>query len=401
MTSARTALFDPFAEGFLDDPYPHYARVREAERVHFSPLLGQWLLTGYDEIQQMLRDPRIGRGSSTRFFGNFEPDTPVDLFSREWIFGMDPPDHQRLRRLLGQAFTPRVISTLRPFVEERVTALLDQARGRGGMDVIADFAYGLPAAVICRMLGVPQDAWDECQRYSAQALPLVDPVITPAQLALANESAAWFMDFFGALVASRRRSPGDDLLSAFCQASYHGDRLSDEELVQNAIFLFVAGHETTTHLIGNGLYALLTHPAQHRALRERPDLVDGAVEEMLRYDSPVQYVGRVALAGTRIGKQPIAAGERVIGVLGAGNRDPKRFGEPDDFDVARPDCQPLSFGHGIHFCIGSALARMEAQTAFRYLIERTGDLRVAAVRRRPLFAMRGFESFDVELGGRA
>lgn len=398
---SQTPLFNPFAEGFLDDPYPHYARVRATERAHFSPILGQWLLTGYDEIQQMLRDPRIGRGSSTRFFGNFEPETPVDLFSREWIFGMDPPDHQRLRRLLAQPFTPRVISTLRPFVEERVSALLELARARGGMDVIADFAYGLPAAVICRMLGVPPDAWQDCQRYSAQALPLVDPVITPEQLLLANQSAAWFMDFFADLVRQRRRAPGDDLLSAFCQASQDGDRLSDEELTQNAIFLFVAGHETTTHLIGNGLHALLSHPAQYQALRERPERVDTAVEEMLRYDSPVQYVGRVALTDTEVGGRPIAAGERVIGVLGAGNRDPRQFSEPDDFQVARSECKPLSFGYGIHFCLGSALARMEAQTAFRHMVTLTCTMRVAAERRRPLFAMRGFESLDVELVGRA
>jgi cytochrome P450 len=401
MTTAETPLFDPFTEGFLDDPYPHYARVRESERVHFSPILDQWLVTGYDEIQQTLRDSRIGRGQATRFFGNFEPDTPVDLFSREWIFGMDPPDHQRLRRLLVQPFTPRMISGLLPFVHEQVTTLLDFALKRGGMDVIADFAYGLPAAVICQMLGVPTDAWEECKRYSAQALPLLDPVITAEQLAAANESAVWFMSFFGDLVRERRKSPRDDLLSALCQVAHDGAGINDAELTQNVIFLFVAGHETTTHLIGNGLHALLAHPAQFHTLRRRPDLVDNAVEEMLRYDSPVQYVGRMALADTEIGGRRIATGERVICVLGAGNRDPVQFPRPDDFDVTREDCKPLSFGHGIHYCLGSALARMEAQIAFRHLLHRTREVRLSAVRRRPLLAMRGFQSLDVELAGTA
>jgi cytochrome P450 len=395
---ASLALFNPFAEGFLENPYVHYQRLRETESPYFHAALGQWLVTRYADLDALLREPRVGRGEATRFFGNFEPDSAIDLASRGWIFGMDPPDHTRLRSLFVKAFTPRRVAGLRGYVEAKTTELLDGLAAAGGGDLMDALAFHLPVAVICELLGVPEADHEECKKNSSAMIALLDPIITPEQQAAAEDASAFFLDYFGRLVRRRTTEPGDDLVSAFIAASRTGTRVSQVELVNNSIFLFGAGHETTSNLIGNGVYALMHFPDQWAALCADPALAANVTNETLRWDPPVQYIGRRALESVTFGDTYIAEGDLMMGVIGAANRDPERFPDPDVFDLRRGRNQPLSFGAGIHFCVGSALARLEGETVFRELAERFPAMAPAApALRRPLFAMRGYAELPVTL----
>jgi cytochrome P450 len=395
---ASLALFNPFADGFLENPYIHYRRLRETASPYFHAALGQWLVSRYADLDAILREPRVGRGEATRFFGNFEPGSAIDRASRGWIFGMDPPEHTRLRSLFTKAFTPRRVEGLRGYVEAKTTALLDILAAAGGGDLMDSLAFHLPVAVICELLGIPEADHDECKKNSSALIALLDPIITDEQRAAAEDASAFFIDYFGRLVERRETEPGDDLVSAFLAAVAAGTPLSRQELVNNSLFLFGAGHETTSNLIGNGVYALMRFPDQWAALRADPSLAAKATAETLRWDPPVQYIGRRALEPVVLGDAQIAEGDLVMGLIGAANRDPERFDEPDLFDLTRQRNQALSFGAGIHFCVGSALARLEGETVFRELVTRFPRMSPAAPAvRRPLFAMRGYAELPVTL----
>jgi cytochrome P450 len=296
--------------------------------------------------------------------------------SRQMLF-LDPPDHTRLRGLVNKAFTPRVVQGMRPRIQAIVDDLLDAVQEAGRMDVIQDVAYPLPAIVIAEMLGVPPEDRDQFRIWSDDFGALIgrsDLTLDGATRAL--RGVAEFMDYFRDIVARRRASPRDDLMQALIAAEDRGDALTEEELLANCVLLLAAGHGTTTHLIGNGLLALLRNPDQLRKLRDDPTSIAAAFTELLRYDSPVQATGRVAAQELPIGARRVGVGEGLILCLGAANRDPEQFADPDRLDIGRRENRPIAFGHGIHFCLGAPLARIEAQIAFATLLRRLPGLRL-------------------------
>jgi cytochrome P450 len=306
----------------------------------------------------------------------------------------DPPEHTRLRGLVSKAFTARRMEALRPRIEAIVNELIDAVIDQGGMDVMADFARKLPVTVICDMLGVPEADRAPFLAENVVRGRLLDPVpISRADLDLANAGQLATAAYFRGLFAYRRANPGDDLTTALLAARENDDALSDDEALANIGLLFNAGHETTTNLIGNGLLALHRNPAQLARLRDDPGLIPNAVEELLRYDSPVQLTGRRALEPGEVLGRPIAAGEQVIALLGAANRDPAAYpGDPEALDVGRPGVRAISFGGGIHHCLGAQLARIEGEIAFRVLLARLPGLRLLdmdAVAWKPTITLRG------------
>jgi cytochrome P450 len=360
---------DPFLPEYRPDPYPLYARLRELDPVHRSPA-GPWVLTRHADATAVLRDPRFSpnpahlRGERP-LVGPRRLDTKVLLF-------LDPPDHTRIRSLVSKAFTPHRLRRLRPRVQELVDELLDRVEDQGSLELIADLAYPLPVSVICELLGIPEVDRDTFRRWSSDASRMLDRDLDLDEEALERGAAAiaGFTEHFVALIERRRREEGDDLLSALIAAEEAGERLSWEELLSTIILLFLAGHETTVNLIGNGALALLRNPDQLERLRSDPSLGPGAVEELLRYDSPVHVTARIATTDLEVGGTPVAAGEQVIVLVAAANRDPAVFAGPDRLDVGRRDNRHLSFSAGTHYCLGAALARMEGEIALGALVRR-------------------------------
>ena len=293
----------------------------------------------------------------------------------------DPPDHTRLRALVSRAFTPRVVEAMRPHIQEIVDGLLDRVEGARGMDVIEDLAYPLPVTVICEMLGVPTADQDVFKQWSADIARSLDASILPAGsevITRGQEAGDALREYFRSLIVVRRKSPQPDLLSALIAAEEQGDKLSEPELVATCVLLLIAGHETTVNLIGNGLLALLRHPAELRALADDPALIQTGVEELLRYDGPVQRTGRMTMADVEIGGRQIPKGSIVAAVIGAANRDPAHFADPDRLDVARRENRHIAFGFGIHFCLGAPLARIEGQVAIGTLLHRMPALKLVS-----------------------
>jgi pimeloyl-[acyl-carrier protein] synthase len=370
---------DPYGPEMIVDPYPTYARLRVAGPIYLDPP-GMWFLARHADVQQALRDPRFGRaGFGAVAEAAFGPGPVQESFSR-WMLFMDPPDHTRLRALVTKAFTPRTVERLRPEIQRMVDGLLDPLEERGSFDLIADLAYPLPVMVISELLGVPADDRDRFHDWSAAVAKALDILTVPRPdvVGRANDAALGLTEYFRGLVAARRKEPRGDLLSALVAAEDEGHRLTEEELLATCVLLFFAGHETTVNLIGNGTLALLRHPDQLARLRADRSLIGSAVEELLRYDGPVQRTGRVALADVEVGGCAIRRGERVSILLGAANRDPARFEDPNRLDVARADAHHhhLAFGGGIHYCLGAALARVEAQIAIGTLVRRLPNLRL-------------------------
>jgi cytochrome P450 len=311
----------------------------------------------------------------------------------------DPPDHTRLRGLVTKAFTARRIEALRGWIEGLADRLLDNVTATGRMDAIHDLAFPLPVLVICELLGIPEEDRGRFAGGSVGDVALLEPTPPSREvLDAANHGTQESKAYFEAIFEARRREPRDDLITQLVQAEEQGDRLSTDELRANVRLLFAAGHETTVNLIGNGLLALLRHPDQWQILRDDPSLVPNAVEEFLRYDSPVQAVARVPNEPVELSGVTLEKGELVVALLGAGNRDPAVFQDPDRLDVTRKDLKPLSFGGGIHFCLGAQLARLEAAVVFETLLRRLPNLRLAepdGVERRPSFALRGLAALPV------
>jgi cytochrome P450 len=390
-------LFDPLSPDFIADPYPFYRRLRETDPVHRSPL-GFYLASRHADVTAMLRDKRFGKdfvGRMTRRLGAQVLDEPAYRSMRYWMLQQDPPDHARLRGLVVQAFTARRVEDMRPRIQEIVDDTLDRLAPQGRADLMSDFAYRLPVTVICEMLGIPREQHDMFHAGARDGGRLLDPVpLSRAELDAANAGSLAAQAYFRQLFELRRREPGDDLTTRLVQAEQEGNRLSNDELTANVILLFGAGHETTVNLIGNGLLALHRHPDQLALLREKPELMPNAVEEILRYDSSVQTTGRVALEDVEVAGTAIRKGEAVLGLLGAANRDPAAYAEPDRLDIARQNVRPLSFGGGIHFCLGAQLARIEAEVAIATLLRRLPGLRLENLERpdwRQTFVLRGLK----------
>ncbi|WP_416896353.1 MAG: cytochrome P450 [Minwuia sp.] len=393
--SNSQAMFNPFSPEFVRNPYPSFHMLRASQPTMKTPL-GFWVATRYEDVAQILKDKRFGKGFEARTiqrYGEQIFQNPAYDSMRNWMLTQDPPDHTRLRGLVSKAFTARRIEGLRPQIQALVDELLDGVVGRGGMEFIREFAYPLPVNVICDMLGIPAEDRARFEVGGKMSGRLIDPTpLTPEELQSSNEGFLEQADYFKELFAARRAEPQDDLTTVLVQAEEAGDRLSEDELVGNMILLFGAGHETTVNLLGNGMLALLSTPGQYEKLRDNPDLIPGAIEEMLRFDSSVQMTGRAAFEDVQVGDVTIGKGEHVLCLLGAANRDPEQFEDPDDFRVDRVNVRPMSFGGGIHFCLGAQLARVEGEVAFRSLLQRLPNLRLGFegdADFKPTFTLRG------------
>jgi pimeloyl-[acyl-carrier protein] synthase len=409
MATEQQAIQSPISPVLLEltepenraDPYPLYRHYRETAPMHFSET-GVWTLTRYEDILAVLRDDRFSvdpRNATEieRLFPTDDTPRPFEELAGLILLFTDPPDHTRMRNLVNKAFTRRVIEELRPHVQELIDGLLDDVSGRSEMDVIEDFAYPLPALVICELMGVPVEDRDKFRGMSGDIAPILDPVTPADVLQKAINTVGLFVMYFVELLEERRRNPRDDLLSALIAAEEHEERLTQEELIGLCILIFIAGHETTQNLIGNGLLALLRNPDQLARLRSDPSLTRNAIEELLRYDSPVQLTGRSALTDIEVGGKTIKKGQEAVVLLGAGNRDPTVFDNPDQLDITRDKVSVLSFGGGVHFCLGAPLARLEGQLAFRALLERFPKLELAtdAPEFRETLTLRGLKSLPV------
>jgi cytochrome P450 len=370
--------FNPLDPAFIADPYPFYRRLRETAPVFKTPQ-GLWLVTRYDDVTFALRDKRFGKdfvGNLERRYGNLaRMEEPAVASLGRTMLVLDPPDHTRLRALVTKAFTARRVADMRPRIKALVDAQLDRVIDKGEMDVMRDLAHRLPVIVICDMLGIPEDHRAPFLAGSNVNGRILEPVpMSREEIDQANRNTQMAGAYFDQLCELRRREPRDDLTTELVRAEEAGDKLTAEELRANIGLLFGAGHETTTNLIGNGLLALHRHRDQWERLKADPSLIPNAVEELLRYDSSVQITGRVTNAEVEIGGVTLGATENVIALLGAANHDPAQYQDPDRLDVGRANVRPLSFGGGIHYCLGAQLARLEAELVFTALVERLPNI---------------------------
>jgi cytochrome P450 len=387
---------DFFAPEVRADPWPFYARLREADPVHRRPD-GDWILTRYADCQGVLADPRCS--SNPAHESRPSEGSPARQAGSNLLLFLDPPDHTRLRRLVSKAFTPRRVEELRPRIAELVDALLDEVDGEPTFNLLEALAFPLPVIVICELMGVPAEDRDSLKEWSTAASRLLDPDVEGETLELGLLAGMGLAGYFDALFEERRRQPQDDLVSGLVAAEEEGDRLSADELRAITVLLFIAGHETTMNLIGNGTYALLQHPDQLALVRDDPEMARSAIEELLRYDGPVHVTARVPTEDIDVGGTPIAAGERMVVALGAANRDPAQYPDPDRLDVTREDNRHLTFSHGIHFCLGASLARVEGQVAIPRLLQRFPDLALAAEPSyREHLVLRGLTELQVAIG---
>ena len=380
--------YDPRRPEEISNPFPSFARLRAADPVHWSDILGGWVLTRYRDVRGALFDRRLSADRITPFRDHLAPAQRAEIKDLLATLGLwavfnDPPDHTRRRALLNKAFTPRAVAALRPAIEAIVEHLIDALDGRREFDLIAEFAYPLPATVIAGMIGVPAADLDRFKLWSDDIAAFVGSALaTPNKRERALRGVRDMADYFRAMVAEHRARPREDILSALIAAEEQGAVLSEDEIVASSILLLFAGHETTTNLIGNGMLALLRHPQELAALRQRPALISSAVEEMLRYDGPTQAMTRVALEevvleGASGERRVIRRGDRIFAILNAANRDPEVFVEPDHFIAERADNRHISFGYGPHFCLGAPLARLEAEIGVTALLRRLPALELA------------------------
>lgn len=415
----------------LSNPYPFYKQLREQDPVHWDAEMGFWVLSRYDDIASLYTDDRFSRAQGLmRGFERLSNDNqqiarPVYHSFSKTVFYADPPYHTHLRGLMNHAFTPRRVEQLRPYVQQIVDELLTAAHIKGEMDVIHDLAYPLPVMVIAELLGLPASDRTRFKQWSDDLFAILGTVRHKSQhlLERAAQSLAEMTDYVKNLSQKRREDPQDDLLSALLLATdddsyqYHhsvasphasGELIHDpsalstltqEELVANINILLSTGHETTTHLIGNGLLALLQNPDQKQKLHERPELLPSAIEETMRYDNPVQITYRSALEDAEIHGKTICAGDLVNTIIGSANRDASHYNNPDRFDITRSEGRHLGFGLGIHFCIGAPLVRLEAEVAFETILRRFPNLRLATDdlqwQEHPIF--RGLKSLPLSL----
>ncbi|HEY5950583.1 MAG TPA: cytochrome P450 [Kofleriaceae bacterium] len=385
MTDANQAaamLFNPFSPEFRADPYPLYGKLRDAGAVIKTPL-GTYMITRYDQVDRVLRSAAFRTPRGYRDADDpagpprMDRSSELAVHRRHWLIFQSGDAHTRLRKLIMKVFTPRAVRALTPRIEALVAELLAPVLARGSLEVIADLAYPLPATVICELLGIPAADRDRNREWAAIVAQTIDPICTDAQLQQAVAAMHEWDPYIRNLLAERRKNPGDALLDAMLAVEEDGTSLTEDEIAANATFLFLAGHETTTNLIGNGLYALLRHPDQLAKLQAGhadSALVENAVEELLRFDSPIQFAPRVPIEPVEVEGVTLPPELPIMLALGCANHDPRRYERPDDLDVTRKDPKPLSFGGGAHYCVGAALARVEAKHAFEQLFGKTQSL---------------------------
>ena len=395
--------FNPFRIEVIADPDPYYEEMRRTAPLIFNEQLGSWLLTGFDDCAAVLKD--AARFSSERQ----RRTTPGQVRQMRdmqggasrapTVLNADPPKHTELRRLVNKAFTPRTVGAMEPRIRALIDELLDAAIVDGRLDVVEGLAYPLPVIVIAEMLGVPPEDRDLFKRWSDDAVTPVTPDTPEEEAQRRWQSVMELRQYFTEAIARRRREPGEDLVSLLVNARDEGNALTEEELLGFVVLLLLAGNETTTNLISNGVFALARNPDQLRKLREDPELMPTAVEEFLRYDGPVQGTSRVVLEPLTLGGVDLRPGDTVQVLLAAANRDPAHFPEADLLLVDREENDHLAFGWGIHYCLGAPLARLEATVAFEKLLGRMPSLHLAepegGLRYRPAFILRGLEHLHV------
>ena len=433
MTTTQPIVFNPIDPAFRANPYPVYERILAEDPVHLTPF-GVRAFARHADVLAILRDPKrfssddrkspfyqpigesfgaerkepasLGSLGTSRvpeatLDGEYvQPTEGVSDADRPFLF-QDPPDHTRLRRLVNHAFSAKTVEAMRPRIQEIVDELLDKVEAKGSMEAIGDLAYPLPVAVICEMLGVPKEDQPIFGGWSVELAKSLDPSIgqpddvIQRRVKAVEDSRAYFRS----LAAERRKNPGSDLLSALIAAEDEGDKLTEGELLSTCTLLLIAGHETTVNLIGNGVLQLLRHPDELTRFRANPDLAPGVVEEVLRYDPPVQFDGRICVERTEIGGATIEAGDFVMQLIGAANRDPSVFEDPSRFDITRNSTNHIAFGYGIHFCLGAPLARLEGQIALRSVVQSFPMLRLASdeLRYKDQITIRGLAELNVGL----
>lgn len=430
LTKDRLSLSNLHRDEIRANPYPFYELLRAQDPIHWDEEMGFWVLTRYADIDALYTDQRFSRAQGLmRGFERLSKAEqqiagPVYHSFSKTVFYADPPYHTHLRGLMNNAFTPRRVEQLRPTIKKMVDDLLDAVQPQGGMDIVHDLAYPLPVMVIAELLGLPASDRARFKKWSDDLFAILGTVRhkSPDLLERAAHSLEEMTDYVRSLSQKRRENPREDLLSALLSVTGEEDvsacphhvttpqpsgelvreqkasaGLTEEELVANINILLSTGHETTTHLIGNGVLALLQHPHQTQKISSQPALLTPAIEEMLRYDNPVQITYRSALQDAEMNGRLIRKGDLVNTVIGSANRDPERFKNPDTFDITRNDGRHLSFGLGIHFCIGASLVRLEAEIAFGAILRRFPDLQLATDRlewqEHPIF--RGLKSLPV------
>lgn len=403
----RPTLLDLYRPDLRANPYPLYETLRKNDPVYWDDAMQAWLLTSYDHVSRALSDGRFGHGRSV--VPPYVTTNEQSLLQQtaeivgNFLTTMDPPEHTRLRSLAHQAFTPRKVEALHSFVEKVTNDLLDRVEPTGVMDAIGEFAFPLTATIIAHILGVPVEDQGSFKKWSETIIRFVEGMSDDHQLVVATaQVASEVKEYFGMLLRERRARPKDDLLSAFLGTEEHSQGMTEAEIIGNAVFLLVAGHETTKNLVGNGLMALFANQSELEHLRSRPELLPNAVEELLRFTAPFQFFSRTSREDVSIGGKMIRRGQRVFLIMAAANRDPARFPDPDKLDLSRTDNHHLSFGKGIHFCLGAHLARVEAQIGFGTLLRRMPSLHLAqdpqTIEYYPHVIIRGPKALSVQFG---
>ncbi|AEW99231.1 cytochrome P450 [Streptantibioticus cattleyicolor] len=399
-----TAVFDPWSPEFVADPYPGFARLREAGPVHWFEPSRQWLVPRHADVRALLRDRRLGRTYLHRFsheeFGRTPPPPehePFHVLNGHGLLDLEPPDHTRIRRLVSTAFTPRTVEELAPTVRRLARERVDALLAEGGGDLMATVAEPLPVAVIGEMLGIPAADRGLLRPWSADICRMYELNPDEESARRAVRASVEFSDYLRGLIAHRRTHPGDDLISALIAAHDEGNRLTGQEMVSTCVLLLNAGHEATVKTVGNGWWALFRDPGQLAALRADHTLLPGAVEELMRYDTPLQLFERWVLDDIEIGGTRIPRGSEVALLFGSANHDPAAFAAPDRLDLTRADNPHVSLGAGIHYCLGAPLARLELAAVFGELLRRAPRMRLLAEpEREGGFVMRGVRGLLVE-----
>ena len=399
-----TAAFTPADPGFVADPYPAYAALREAGRVLYDPGTDHWLVPHHADVNALLRDRRFGRTylhvATHAEMGR--PEEPGYLgpfwhLIRNGMLDREPPDHTRLRRLVAKAFTPRMVERLRDRVQGRVDALVDPLADAGGGDLVAGLAEPLSVAVISDLLGIPEADRPLLRPWSAQICGMYEVNPTEEAGRVASRAATEFSEYLRRLSRERRARPADDLITALTQVVDGGDTLTEDELIGTVVLLLNAGHEATVNFTGIGWWQLFRHPDQLERLRRDPGLLPGAIEELLRYDTPLQMFERWVLEDVEIAGVAVPKGAELGLLFGSANRDPATFEEPDRLDLGRSDAaQHLSFGAGVHYCLGAPLGRLELELSFGTLLDRLPGMDLAAEPAwKPTYILRGLEALRV------
>jgi cytochrome P450 len=357
---------------FFVNPYPTLARMRQDDPLYWDDTMGLWIITRYADVRAITRDRRMSVARMGFLIpGDDEKSQVVRQFLGDWMLFSDPPGHTRLRQLVARAFTPRAVGKLEAAIQRIVDEALDRVGGGGQLDIVRELGFPVPSRVIADMLGVQRADIDDFEKWSHDTLAVPSMIgDMDDNVAISYDAVRSLEDYFRTRIAERRKAPGDDLLSMLAQPDDDGNALTDDEVVANCALMLIAGHETTTNLIGLGMVALLSNPDELARLRAQPELIGSAVEELLRYDGPVSQIARMVGEDVELGGGTVPAGSVVLGVPLSANRDPAVFTDPDRLDITRGDTRHLGFSGGLHTCIGAGLARLETRIALTTLLDR-------------------------------